>query len=91
HFAIAAPLAAREVADNARFVHLRQTHSDGEGHTFWHAVDELDADAAGKGKANLALLRNDHHAWIGSATDRRSPSGAHPGAVVPRGASTRKQ
>jgi hypothetical protein len=65
HFAVAAPLAARELADNARFVYLRQTHTDEEGQTYWHAVDELEADAAAGAKANLAQLRNNHHAWVG--------------------------
>jgi len=65
HFAIAAPLAARELADNARFVYLRQARTGAEGHTFWQAVDELEADAAAGTRVSLAQLRQNHSAWIG--------------------------
>jgi serine/threonine protein kinase len=65
HFAIAAPLAARELADNARFVYLRQDHVDQEGQTYWHAVDEAEADVSNGTRANLAQLRYNHDAWVG--------------------------
>ncbi len=68
-FALAAPLAARELADTARFVYMRRSHADEEGHTFWHAVDELEADPTDGGRAHLAQLRNDHHAWVGAGAD----------------------
>lgn len=67
HWAIAAPAACWELADNAPFVYLRRGHTDEQGHTYWHAVDEFEADPTPAGRANLAQLRHDHRAWLGAA------------------------
>ena len=64
HWALSAPLTAREVADNAGFIYLRQADPDEEGHTFWRAVDEFEADEVERRKATLAHLRHDHRAWL---------------------------
>ena len=64
HWAIAAAVGIRVLADNAAFVYLRRSHSDAEGHCFWQAVDEEAADDTPAGKANLAQLKNDPHAWV---------------------------
>ena len=47
-------------------LHTHQSHTDDEGQTYWHAVDELEADSINGVRANLAQLRNDHHAWVGT-------------------------
>lgn len=70
HWAIAAPAACWELADNAPFVYLRRVHTDDQGHTYWHAVDEFEADTTPTGRANLAQLRHDHRAWLGTAPAR---------------------
>jgi hypothetical protein len=70
HWAIAAPAACWELAENAAYVFLRQTHADDEDHTYWHAVDEFDADESNGGRANLAELRQNHRAWLGSDPGR---------------------
>lgn len=64
HCAIAAPHAARELGDNASFVYLHLAHSDDEGHTFWRAVDESQADELEGRPATLARLAHDHRAWL---------------------------
>ncbi len=64
HWTVAAPAACWELADNAPFVFLRRTHTDAEGHTYWQAVDEFEADLTPGGRAHLGLLRHDHHAWL---------------------------
>ncbi len=67
HWMIAAPVAARELAENAAFVYLKRVRTDDEGHACWHAVDELEADEQEGVKVNLGRLRNDSHAWLGVA------------------------
>jgi serine/threonine protein kinase len=64
HWAVAAPLAARELGDNADFVHLQPAEAGDEGHTFWRAVDELEAGEIGGRKATVARLAQDHRAWL---------------------------
>lgn len=64
HWAVAAPLAARELGANADFVHLQPTGADDEGHTYWRAVDELDAGDIQGRKATVARLAQDHRAWL---------------------------
>ncbi len=68
HWMIAAPVAGRELADNAGFVYLRRVRTDDEGHTCWHAVDEFEADEQEGIRANLSQLRHNHEAWLGVAT-----------------------
>lgn len=64
HWAIAAPAACWELAENAAFLCLRQHAVDDEEHTYWEAVDEFEADEADGGRVTLARLRNDHRAWL---------------------------
>jgi hypothetical protein len=71
HWAIAGPAACWELAENAAFVHLRRVYTDDQGHTYWHAVDEFEADQTSAGRANLAQLRHDHRAWLGVAVAGR--------------------
>lgn len=71
HWAIAGPAACWELGTSAAFVYLRQTQTDDDGHTFWHAVEESEADQIGGVRANLAQLKNNHQAWLGTATPWR--------------------
>jgi len=64
HWAISAPLAARELGENARFIFVRHVGKDEDGHTYWMAVDESEADAAPGGPASIARLSSDHSAWL---------------------------
>ncbi|MBK9139366.1 MAG: hypothetical protein IPM17_11500 [Verrucomicrobia bacterium] len=64
HWAIAAPAACWGLADNAEFVFLRRECEDEEGHVFWRAVDEFDADVISGRRQNLSRLRQNHQAWI---------------------------
>lgn len=83
HWAVAAPAACWELGDNAPFVFLRQTHADDEGHVFWHAVDEFDAEGVGDGRMHLGRLRLDHQAWL--ATAAGGPGTRRPGHDVQGG------
>ncbi len=65
HWTIAAPVACWELTENAPFVYLRRVYTDHEDHTYWHAVEEWDADRTPSGPANLSQLRHDHRAWLG--------------------------
>lgn len=64
HWAVAAPAVCWELTDNAAFVYLRQTSSDEEGHTYWQAVEEDEADNLESGKAHLGLFTAIHTAWL---------------------------
>jgi serine/threonine protein kinase len=64
HWAIAAPAACWELAENAEFVFLRREHTDDEGHAYWRAVDEFDADVEHGRRRHLAQLRHNHQAWL---------------------------
>lgn len=64
HWAIAAPAACWELAENAEFVFLRCEAADDDGHTYWRAVDEFDADLENGRRRNLAELRQNHFAWL---------------------------
>jgi serine/threonine protein kinase len=64
HWAIAAPAACWHFQDTANFLHLTRSHADGEGHSYWRAVDELEADTSPAGRRHLGQLKNDHQAWL---------------------------
>jgi hypothetical protein len=82
HWTIAAPLAARELAANAQFIHVRRSGNDEEGHTYWHTVDEAEADLVEGVRACIAHLRRDHQAWLGAAlrATQRVPAWMRPKA-----------
>lgn len=65
HWAIGAPVAAVQLAENAPFTFLALTQRDEAGHRFYHIVDDLEADDYESGKLTVWHLQNDHHAWIG--------------------------
>ncbi len=66
HWAIAAPAAAWELAENAACVFLRQvTTGLDSDQTWWEAVDEFVADLTTDGdRLCLAHLRRNHQAWL---------------------------
>ena len=72
HWTIAGPVACRELGDNAAFVFLKRNHTDDDGHTYWHTVDEFEADVIDGNRASLALLKDDHRAWLGTASGTSS-------------------
>lgn len=64
HWAISAPLVARELGDNARFVFLRHDHADQDGHTYWIVVDETEASQVEQAAVTIARLAKDHKSWL---------------------------
>jgi serine/threonine protein kinase len=71
-WAVAAPVAYRQMADSAQYVFLRQTHRDEQGHRYLHVVDELEADEAGGSRLTLWQVCNDHFAWLGGQDNPRT-------------------
>lgn len=64
HWVMAAPTACWQLGDTAEYLFLQRSHADGDGHTCWIAVDEMEADELAGSRANLAALRHNHQAWL---------------------------
>lgn len=64
HWGIAGPFAAWHLGDTAPYIFLKCSHRDAEGHRWWMAVDEFEADVVDGVRANLARMREDHQAWL---------------------------
>ena len=68
HWAIAASVACAQAGEDARFMFLKQSDSDSEGHRFFQVADDLEADDYQDGKLTLWHLDQDHWAWLDGGT-----------------------
>lgn len=66
HYAVAGPIAARELGDTAQFIFLKKLAEDGHGQHYWDAVDEFAADERDGLRLTLREMSDDYRSWIGT-------------------------